>query len=264
MHLKTLGLSEHNNSDAWEIYFHDGFLGEFGSWSQVVQDAVLSSLGKLRVFGPSLGRPSVDTLKGSNYPNMKELRVDAESGVWRIAFAFDPKRRAILLTGGNKTGISKDRFYSTLIRVADLRYEQYLKSIGAKGGQEMTVSLEEILRQLPEERRRRIEQRAAELIAEELNLREVRRLRKLTQARLSKKLNIGQEGVSRIEKRSDLYISTLRGYIEGLGGKLKLVVELPDRPPVILAGFGESSGRKMTRKSTRSSPKSKSKTRRAA
>src|SRR5271169_5033146 len=101
----------------------------------------------------------------------------------------------------------------------------------------MTVSLEEILRQMPEERRRRIERRAAELKAEELSLRQLRRLRKLTQARLSKKLKIGQEGVSRIEKRSDLYISTLRSYVEGVGGKLNLVVELPDQPPVILAGL---------------------------
>ena len=70
----------------------------------------------------------------------------------------------------------------------------------------MTVSLEEILQGLPEERLRRVEKKTAELIAEELRLRELRRLRKLTQARLSKKLKIGQEGVSRIEKRTDLYL----------------------------------------------------------
>lgn len=127
-----------------------------------------------------------------------------------------------------------------------------------------TVSLEEMLSRESGEFRRSVEQRTAELIAEELNLRELRRLRKLTQARLSKKLKIGQEGVSRIEKRSDLYISTLRGYIEGLGGKLKLVVELPDRPPVILAGFGDNSGTRKTKKTTRSSVKLKSKSRRAA
>ena len=108
------------------------FFAEFGTWSELVQDAVLSQLGKLRAFGPSLGRPTVDTLKGSVYPNMKELRVDADGGVWRIAFAFDPARRAILLTGGSKTGIAKNRFYSALIRVADARYEQHLKSIGQK------------------------------------------------------------------------------------------------------------------------------------
>lgn len=110
----------------WEVVFHGEFFKEYSSWAEVVQDAVLSQLGKIRIFGPSLGRPSVDTLKGPDYPNMKELRVDADGGDWRIAFAFDPKRRAILLTGGNKTGISKDRFYSMLIRVADARYAQYL------------------------------------------------------------------------------------------------------------------------------------------
>ena len=128
----------------------------------------------------------------------------------------------------------------------------------------MTVSLEEILQSLPTDRRRRIENRAAELIAEELNLRQVRRLRKLTQARLSKKLKIGQEGVSRIEKRSDLYISTLRSYVEGVGGKLKLVVELPDQAPVLLTGLGEGDTGKKAKKRAGNSAKSKAKASRAA
>ena len=75
---------------------------------------------------------------------MKELRVDAEGGVWRVAFAFDPKRRAILVTGGNKTGISKDRFYRNLIRVAD-GASTALEDHWMKREQQMTVSLEEIL-----------------------------------------------------------------------------------------------------------------------
>jgi DNA-binding XRE family transcriptional regulator len=128
----------------------------------------------------------------------------------------------------------------------------------------MTVSLEGILAELPEERRRRIERRAAELIAEEINLRELRRLRKLTQARLSKKLKIGQEGVSRIEKRSDLYLSTLRSYVEGVGGELKIIASFPDRPPVILSGFGMGEDHKSTRKRASKNGKSKAKTRRAA
>ena len=123
----------------------------------------------------------------------------------------------------------------------------------------MTVSLDDIRRAMPEERRMRIEQLASKMIAEELNLREVRRLRKLTQARLSKKLKIGQEGVSRIEKRSDLYISTLRSYVEGVGGKLKLVVELPDRPPVILTGLGEDQAEKRAKNRPKNAPKSKAK-----
>ena len=128
----------------------------------------------------------------------------------------------------------------------------------------MTIPYEEIFKEFSAEDQQWIMRRAEELKAEELNLREVRRLRKLTQARLSKKLKIGQEGVSRIEKRSDLYISTLRGYVEGLGGKLKLVVELPDRPPVLLTGFGDSSARKKSKKTTRNSAKLKTKNSRAA
>jgi hypothetical protein len=127
-----------------------------------------------------------------------------------------------------------------------------------------TVSLEEMLARESEEFRQSVEQLTAELIAEELNLREVRRLRKLTQARLSKKLKIGQEGVSRIEKRSDLYISTLRSYVEGVGGKLKLVVELPDRAPVLLTGLGEDDTRKKAKKRPSNGAKSKVKSGRAA
>jgi hypothetical protein len=128
----------------------------------------------------------------------------------------------------------------------------------------MTISLEEMLAELPVDRRERIEQRAAELIAEELNLREVRRLRKLTQARLSKKLKIGQEGVSRIEKRSDLYISTLRSYVEGVGGELILMVRFPDQGPVFLAGLGDETGRKKAKKKAGKGAQSKPRTGRAA
>lgn len=126
-----------------------------------------------------------------------------------------------------------------------------------------TVPLEEMLARQSEESRRRIEQMAADLIAEELNLREMRHLRKLTQARLSKKLKIGQEGVSRIEKRTDLYLSTLRSYVEGVGGKLSLIVEFPDRPPVVLAGLGEEKRESKVAKKSNSAAKSKAGTRRA-
>jgi hypothetical protein len=128
----------------------------------------------------------------------------------------------------------------------------------------MAIPYEQLLAEESEETQLWVKQRAAELIAEELNLRELRRLRKLTQARLSRKLKIGQEGVSRIEKRTDLYISTLRSYVEGVGGKLSLVVELPDRPPVILMGLGGDEGKKTAKKKAKPSAKSKGKSRRAA
>lgn len=128
----------------------------------------------------------------------------------------------------------------------------------------MGIPYQEVLARESEETQRWVRQHAAELIAEELNLRELRRLRKLTQARLSRKLKIGQEGVSRIEKRTDLYLSTLRSYVEGVGGKLSLVVELPDRPPIILTGLGGDDQVKRAKKKAKSSPKSKPAPRRAA
>jgi transcriptional regulator with XRE-family HTH domain len=127
-----------------------------------------------------------------------------------------------------------------------------------------TVSLEEMLARESDEFRQSVKQRTAELIAEELNLRQVRHLRKLTQARLSKKLKIGQEGVSRIEKRTDLYLSTLRNYLEGVGGELTLMVKFPDRPPVILTGFGEDADSKKAKKKAKTTAKTKSAMRRAA
>jgi len=102
---------------------------------------------------------------------------------------------------------------------------------------------------MPEEERAEVFRRAEE-IRQQINLREMRRLRKVTQTRLSKKLKIGQEGVSRIERRTDLYLSTLRSYVEGLGGKLSLTVEFPDRAPVVLSGFGEGSEASKPKKQT--------------
>lgn len=127
----------------------------------------------------------------------------------------------------------------------------------------MPVSLDQILSEMPAERRVRIEQ-IADQMREELNLRQVRRLRKLTQARLSKKLKIGQEGVSRIEKRTDLYLSTLRSYVEGVGGTLTLMVNFPDRPPVLLTGLGENAAPENSKRPSKNSSKSKPRKRRAA
>ena len=99
------------------------------------------------------------------------------------------------------------------------------------------ATLDERLDALPPERRRRIERRAEELIAEEMSLRDLRRAREQTQASLAEKLGINLENVSRIEQRSDLLLSTLSGYVRAVGGKLSLVAEFPDRPPIELTGI---------------------------
>src|SRR5438876_2525749 len=83
----------------------------------------------LEQFGPQLGRPRVDTLNGSRHANMKELRFDAADGVWRVALAFDPNRKAILLVAGDKSGGSEKRFYRQLIAKADARFDAHLSKI---------------------------------------------------------------------------------------------------------------------------------------
>jgi hypothetical protein len=85
--------------------------------------------------GPQLGRPRADMLNGSKHANMKELRFEGGDGEWSAAFAFDPKRRAIVLVAGDKSGFSQKRFYETLITRADLRLSEHLKSLkSAKKG----------------------------------------------------------------------------------------------------------------------------------
>ena len=99
------------------------------------------------------------------------------------------------------------------------------------------TSLAERMNKLPEARRQKVEERAKALIAEEMSLQDLRKARKQTQTRIAQQLGINQENVSRIEKRSDLLLSTLSGYVEAMGGKLSLVVEFPDRPPIALTGI---------------------------
>lgn len=84
----------------------------------------------LRQIGPTLGRPLIDTLNGSRHANMKEPRVGTGDMVIRIAFAFDPVQKAILLIGGDKSGVNQQRFYKQLIKKADELYDDHLKSIG--------------------------------------------------------------------------------------------------------------------------------------
>ncbi len=101
----------------------------------------------------------------------------------------------------------------------------------------MPVNVDDKIKKLSASRRKKIEARAAALIAEEMTLRDLRKARELTQARMAEQLGITQDGVSRLEKRSDLLLSTLRKSVEAMGGRLSLVAEFPDRAPVVLTGI---------------------------
>jgi hypothetical protein len=117
---------------SWKVELHEDFEPEFNELSEVVQDEILALSKLLEEFGPQLGRPHVDTLKDSVHANLKELRFYADDGAWRVAFAFDPKREAILLVAGDKSGGSEKRFYRQLIAKADPRFSSHLAKLKAE------------------------------------------------------------------------------------------------------------------------------------
>lgn len=116
----------------WTVANHDAFDIEYDALPEAVQDELLAMTALLEVYGPQLGRPHADTLSGSRHANMKELRFKADDGVWRVVFAFDPERQAILLVTGDKAGVARKRFYKSLINTADKRFDQHLATLGAQ------------------------------------------------------------------------------------------------------------------------------------
>jgi hypothetical protein len=116
----------------WVVEVADEFEPEFFSLPEDVQTEILALTRLLQQFGPQLGRPRIDTLKGSKYPNMKEMRFSAAGGEWRVALAFDPRRKAVLLVAGDKSGVSEKRFYRELIRKADRRFTAHRDRLGEK------------------------------------------------------------------------------------------------------------------------------------
>lgn len=122
------------SGERWRVRWQEDFKAEFDRFPRAVQDELLAHAMVLAAKGPQLGRPHVDTLKGSAFANMKELRFTAGNGVWRVAFAFDPERAAILLVAGDKSGVNERRFYDRLIATADGRYRQHLAALPRRKG----------------------------------------------------------------------------------------------------------------------------------
>ncbi|TXE57034.1 type II toxin-antitoxin system RelE/ParE family toxin [Serratia nematodiphila] len=110
----------------WEVKGTDVFDQWFGEQTEALQDEILAVLTILGEHGPNLGRPQVDTLNGSAYTNMKELRIQFAGNPIRAFFAFDPERRAIVLCAGDKTGVNEKKFYKDMIRIADAEYRKHL------------------------------------------------------------------------------------------------------------------------------------------
>jgi hypothetical protein len=114
----------------WSVEIGDEFQPEFFALHEDVRTEILALARLLQQFGPQLGRPRVDTLNRSRHANMKELRFSAAGGEWRVAFAFDTRRKGILLVAGDKSGGSEKRFYRELLRKADNRFDAHLARLG--------------------------------------------------------------------------------------------------------------------------------------
>lgn len=111
----------------WQLIAHPDFDAEISGLPEAMQAEIFAAARLLEFSGPLLGRTHVDTLKGSRVPNLKELRCVVGGAPWRIAFAFDPVRRAVLLVGGSKSGVKSDLFYKRLIRISEKRWQDHLQ-----------------------------------------------------------------------------------------------------------------------------------------
>ncbi|NES22125.1 MAG: type II toxin-antitoxin system RelE/ParE family toxin [Symploca sp. SIO3E6] len=111
----------------WSILFHKKFEEWLDTQTFALQRDIAAALLVLKEFGATLGRPYVDTLKGSSLPNLKELRVQHKGDPYRLLFAFDPQRKAIVLVGGNKAG--EQRWYEKNIKIAEERFAEHLAQL---------------------------------------------------------------------------------------------------------------------------------------
>lgn len=115
----------HSVAMSWQVVFQR-FRTGVSRLPAKVQDEIYTVGRLLERLGPQLGRPQVDTLNGSRHANMKDMRFGAADGEWRVAFALDPTREAVLLVAGDKSGGGERRFYRALLRKADERFDQHL------------------------------------------------------------------------------------------------------------------------------------------
>ena len=112
----------------WQVVATDTFSDWLSQLTKAARARVLAGIYLLQEKGPHLARPYADTVEGSKFSNMKELRVQSKGDPLRAFFAFDPKRKGVLLCAGNKVGDEK-RFYKRMIPIADKEYNAYLTEL---------------------------------------------------------------------------------------------------------------------------------------
>ena len=113
----------------WKVSTTELFDAWFAEMDAEAQAEIIAKVELLKIFGPRLGRPHADTLSGSKHANLKELRAATATKALRVAFAFDPERKAVLLVAGNKAGVGEKRFYKQLIAAADALWDAHLAKL---------------------------------------------------------------------------------------------------------------------------------------
>ena len=208
----------------WKVDYTD----LFGEWWQLLSEKeqvdVAACVKLLRARGPMLGFPHSSGINESKHSHMRELRIQHRGRPYRVLYAFDPERAAILLLGGDKTG--NKRWYEQNIPIADKLYDDHLKIL-KKGKNNMAKSFKLLEEKMSSKARAMAESKAQKML-KEMPIQELRQARHLSQEKLAKILDTKQANVSQIERRTDMYISTLRSYIEAMGGQLKIVAQFPD------------------------------------
>jgi DNA-binding transcriptional regulator YiaG len=233
----------HSPSMAWTVEFTHQFEDWWNGLSENEQIDVDVKVRLLEELGPALARPHADTVQGSRHPNMKELRVQHAGHPYRVLFAFDPRRCAILLLGGDKT--CNARWYDENTPLADKLFDDHLRTLErektqGREGANMARNFNELRNKMSPQARARSEAAAREAI-QALPLSKIRDAQNITQVELAKRLNIDQSAVSKIEHRTDMYLSTLSDVIRAMGGQLELTARFPSGEVHILALTGSET-----------------------
>ena len=210
---------------AYEVEATDEWLAWFEALTAKEQEELAARIGLLEAKGPHLPFPYSSGVSQSGHTHMRELRAQIDGRPFRTLCAFDPRRVAILLIAGDKTG--DDWWYE--VYVSSGRRPVRRTSRGSRDGgfDLMATKFQKIRERMAPDRRARIRKRTEELLGE-LPLQELRQARALSQEELAEVLGLNQATISKLERRADMYLSSLRRFIEAMGGELEITANFPE------------------------------------
>jgi len=218
----------------WKVIFSEPFGDWWESLSREERISVGMYVDLLRTEGVTLRAPYSSGIQGSRYGHMRELRIQHKGHPYRVLYAFDPRRSAVLLLGGDKTGNDQLVRRKRTQGREDLR--RAFEDAREQRGQVMARDFEELLAQMPEEDQQRVAAGAARLRVE-MRLGEIRKGLRISQEALAEVLEMRQASISKIERQTDTRISTLRKIIEGMGGELDLIARFPEGAEIRINQF---------------------------